>query len=267
MAEVDALGAGLPDGARFVAPPSGATPGWSPGRPAPATADLDACVACGLCLPHCPTYRLTGEESASPRGRIAAIRAVHEGGRRSTGTFAGFMDACLVCRACEDVCPSHAPFGRMMEAAREQIEPTRGPLSRFGRWVGFHWLLPHPTRDPHRRRAAAASVRPLLPRRDPPRRAASRASVRAAPPRDRTAGRRDRTWDRRAPLGVRAGPVVPRGEPRDDPRPRGDGLARHGPPRPGVLRRPRRAQRPARGRGPVAGRAPRRRSAGPTPWS
>ena len=164
MAEVDALGAGLPDGARFVAPPSGATPGWSPGRAAPATADLDACVACGLCLPHCPTYRLTGEESASPRGRIAAIRAVHEGLAPIDRTFAGFMDACLVCRACEDVCPSHTPFGRMMEAAREQIEPTRGPLSRFGRWVGFHWLLPHPTAI----RTAAVlqpAVRPLLPRR------------------------------------------------------------------------------------------------------
>ncbi len=99
-------------------------------------------MACGLCLPHCPTYRLTGEETQSPRGRIAAIRAVGEGSAEPGTTFASYMDACLVCRACEDVCPSHVPFGRMMEAAREQVEPTRTRRSRFLRWIGFHSILP-----------------------------------------------------------------------------------------------------------------------------
>ena len=157
------LGTDLPEGARFVRPTGSLAAGWLPGRDAPTADDLSACVACGLCLPHCPTYRLTGDEAASPRGRIAAMRAVTDGADIDS-TFTSFMDRCLVCRACEDVCPSHVPFGRMMEAAREQIEPTRPRGTRFLRWLGFHWVLPHPWVI----RAATLVqplVRPLLPRR------------------------------------------------------------------------------------------------------
>ena len=158
------LGSELPDGTRFIGAPSALEPGWLPGRAAPSPEDLNACVACGLCLPHCPTYRLTGEESASPRGRIAAMRAVQDGIATPGPAFDTFMDLCLVCRACEDVCPSHVPFGRMMEAAREQVEPTRPGRARFVRWLGFHWVLPHPSLV----RAAAALqpvARPFLPSR------------------------------------------------------------------------------------------------------
>ena len=156
------LGIDLPEGAHFIGT-ADAGPGWRPGRDSPTPEDLSTCVACGLCLPHCPTYRLTGDESASPRGRINAMKAVSAGADMSA-SFASFMDRCLVCRACEDVCPSHVPFGRMMEAAREQVEPTRRLRTRFLHWLGFHWLLPHPTLI---RLATAFQpvVRPLLPER------------------------------------------------------------------------------------------------------
>jgi glycolate oxidase iron-sulfur subunit len=157
------LGTDLPDGARFVGPEPGAIPGWFAGD-APSDADLSSCVACGLCLPHCPTYRLTGEESASPRGRIAAMRSVAEGTSMVDDTFASFMDLCLVCRACEDVCPSHVPFGRMMEHARVQVEPLRSRRARSLRWLGLDVVLPHPALL----RTATffqPVVRPFLPRR------------------------------------------------------------------------------------------------------
>jgi glycolate oxidase iron-sulfur subunit len=136
------LGTALPDGARFIGPLPGAEPRWPFPDAAPTAADISTCVACGLCLPHCPTYRLTGEESASPRGRIAAMRAVDEGTAVVDRTFSRFMDLCLACRACEDVCPSHAPFGRMMEHARVQIEPLRSRRARFLRWLGLDVVLP-----------------------------------------------------------------------------------------------------------------------------
>jgi glycolate oxidase iron-sulfur subunit len=157
------LGTQLPEGARFIGPEPGLASGWAAGD-TPTQADLDACVACGLCLPHCPTYRLTGEESASPRGRIAAMRAVHEGRAATDATFARFMDLCLVCRACEDVCPSHVPFGRMMEAARTQIEPLRTRRARFVRWLGLDVALP--SRSLTRAAGVLAPLaRPFLPRR------------------------------------------------------------------------------------------------------
>jgi glycolate oxidase iron-sulfur subunit len=135
------LGSELPSGARFAGEVVGPS-GWI-GEDHPTREDLSSCVACGLCLPHCPTYRLTAEESASPRGRIAAMRAVADGAAQVDDTFAGFMDLCLVCRACEDVCPSHVPFGRMMEAARMQVEPSRSRRARFARWLGLDVALPH----------------------------------------------------------------------------------------------------------------------------
>ncbi|HEY7666707.1 MAG TPA: (Fe-S)-binding protein [Actinomycetota bacterium] len=157
------LGSELPAGVRFIGERLG-EPRWPSPTDAPAEADLSSCVACGLCLPHCPTYRLTGEESASPRGRITAMRAVSDGAADVDATFARFMDLCLVCRACEDVCPSHVPFGRMMERARTQIEPRRPAGARFLRWLGLDVVLPHPSL------VAAASIvqpvaRPFLPKR------------------------------------------------------------------------------------------------------
>jgi glycolate oxidase iron-sulfur subunit len=103
-------------------------------------ADLASCVACGLCLPHCPTYRVTGDESASPRGRIAAMRAVQWDGATPGTEFTEFMDLCVQCRGCEVACPSSVPFGRLMEGAREAMgQPWWRRLAY--RVLGHHRLL------------------------------------------------------------------------------------------------------------------------------
>ena len=86
---------------------------------APTEAELHACVECGLCLPHCPTFRLTGDETASPRGRLNAMAAVATGEMPLDPSVAEVMEFCLQCRACEAACPSLVPFGRAMEG-REQ---------------------------------------------------------------------------------------------------------------------------------------------------
>ena len=94
--------------------------------------DLVSCVACGLCLSHCPTYRVTGEESASPRGRIAAMRRIHLEGAEPDAEFVSFMDACVQCRGCESACPSGVPFGRLMEGTRHTLSSAPPLAARPG---------------------------------------------------------------------------------------------------------------------------------------
>jgi glycolate oxidase iron-sulfur subunit len=107
--------------------------------------ELASCVACGLCLPHCPTYRVTGEEAASPRGRIAGMRAVHDGGMPADASFVESMESCIQCRGCETACPSGVPFGRLMEGTRESLAEQHVITPRWLRLglsaLGNHRLL------------------------------------------------------------------------------------------------------------------------------
>lgn len=106
-------------------------------------AELVACVGCGLCLPHCPTFRVTGDELKSPRGRIAAMRAVTEGRRPIDESFTDAMDTCIQCRGCEAACPSGVQFGHLMEDTRAALEPTRPAWRRAAETVAFRGVLPN----------------------------------------------------------------------------------------------------------------------------
>src|SRR2546430_4510209 len=80
------------------------------------------CIHCGFCLPTCPTYAVLGVEMDSPRGRIYQMQAVAEGRMEISPEFVEHMYCCLGCRACETACPSGVQFGKLIEAAREQIQ-------------------------------------------------------------------------------------------------------------------------------------------------
>jgi glycolate oxidase iron-sulfur subunit len=79
------------------------------------------CVHCGLCLSSCPTYRATGREISSPRGRVYLMRGVAEG-RLPLDALTEEAYLCLGCRACETACPSGVAFGRLLEETRAEIE-------------------------------------------------------------------------------------------------------------------------------------------------
>jgi glycolate oxidase iron-sulfur subunit len=89
-------------------------------------ADLGSCVQCGLCLPHCPTYRVSGLESRSPRGRIEAMRDVDWRGAPVDPGFIEAIDTCIGCLGCQTACPSDVPYGRLVDGTRVALAADRG---------------------------------------------------------------------------------------------------------------------------------------------
>ena len=130
---------------RHTEAPLNVEPGFL-GHDSPRDEDLYRCVHCGLCLSACPTYVELGLETESPRGRIALMKAVKEGRLGISERVASHWDLCLQCRACEAVCPSGVPFGRLMEHTRAQVvqRGKTSPATKLAMTFFLRAALPHP---------------------------------------------------------------------------------------------------------------------------
>lgn len=121
--------------------------------PTEMTSRADQCVKCGLCLPHCPTFRLTGEEAESPRGRIGLIQGLARGDLEPDAALELHLNQCLSCRSCERVCPAQVEFGPLLDAARAQLV-GRGRRPRLVERTLANWV-----EDPRRLRALRIALK------------------------------------------------------------------------------------------------------------
>jgi glycolate oxidase iron-sulfur subunit len=75
------------------------------------------------------------------------MMAVHDGVVEVDEAFAGIIDFCLGCRACEPVCPGLVPYGRMLEGTRAeivaQVSGRQGGLRQWllGRVAGWRPIM------------------------------------------------------------------------------------------------------------------------------
>lgn len=108
---------------------------------------IDACVHCGFCLSTCPSYRVIGKETDSPRGRIYLMDAINEGEAPLSAASAQHFDSCLGCLACVTTCPSGVQYDQLIAATRPQVERNypRSLGDRLFRRLIFS-LFPYPER-------------------------------------------------------------------------------------------------------------------------
>ncbi|MFO0906565.1 MAG: heterodisulfide reductase-related iron-sulfur binding cluster [Pirellulales bacterium] len=97
---------------------------------------LTSCVHCGFCLEVCPTYKLTGDENNSPRGRLRLWREEADGRLPADAWTAHYTSECVGCLACETACPANVPYGKIFEHVRhEHVAAKRTRPSLLVRWA------------------------------------------------------------------------------------------------------------------------------------
>ncbi|AGF50835.1 glycolate oxidase subunit (Fe-S) protein [Synechocystis sp. PCC 6803] len=113
----------------------------------PPQAVLDSCVHCGFCLNTCPSYRVIGKETDSPRGRIYLMNGINQGQASLDATTIQHFDSCLGCLACVSACPSGVQYDQLISATRPQVERNHDrPFGdRLLRGIIFN-LFPYPWR-------------------------------------------------------------------------------------------------------------------------
>ncbi len=79
---------------------------------------IHKCSKCGLCQESCPVYLENGNECSTARGILVLLRGIINGEVQFRKDINRYLDKCLRCGKCVEVCPSEIPFEDIIFAAK-----------------------------------------------------------------------------------------------------------------------------------------------------
>ncbi|MCI5139468.1 MAG: (Fe-S)-binding protein, partial [Candidatus Electrothrix sp. AR1] len=83
------------------------------------------CAKCGACAVVCPVFRIDGREVLTARGKMHLLTTALA--EQPSATFEDLFSRCLLCGACEQVCPRQLPITDIISQARSTFSPFYGP--------------------------------------------------------------------------------------------------------------------------------------------
>lgn len=86
--------------------------------------ELSHCVRCGSCHAQCPTYEEGLTETMTARGRLVLLRSVLKGELSPTPGLLDRIYSCILCGACEPLCPPRVNITSAIYEGRRLLKDT-----------------------------------------------------------------------------------------------------------------------------------------------
>lgn len=88
------------------------------------------CVRCGKCRSVCPVFAEVKNETVAPRGHVFMVQMLRDGVVEPSKAVNERLTTCLLCEACNVVCPSGIDIHELNAAARSYIYENNPTVSK-----------------------------------------------------------------------------------------------------------------------------------------
>jgi Fe-S oxidoreductase len=101
--------------------------------PAEPGTEVARCNGCGDCRTRtapermCPAFRATGEEAATPRGMVNALRVLADPTSATDEEIRAVADRCINCKMCRDECSAKVNVPKLMLEVKAKYHAEHGP--------------------------------------------------------------------------------------------------------------------------------------------